>query len=319
MKSKNSLCEFKGEDMSTRVVGFDWAIKYLLRDKENFPILDGFLSSLLKKDIEVLEIIESESTSENQDVKINKVDLMVKSENEQFIIEIQNSRESDYFERILFGTSKVVVEKIKAGGKYKDIKKIISVNIIYYDIGRGEDYIYHGKTDFIGMNKNDKLIIRKKVYVSEEEYKLEEINIFPEYYLIRVEKFDTSTTLSNPFLEKSIDEWIYLFKTGQVEDNFKSKGMELVRKKLSYINMTPEQQRSYDNYLVTLEREEDLLNTAKLEGVEEGIGIGVEKGELNKGIKIAEKMILRGDNLEDIVDITELPLNKILEIKKSLN
>ena len=118
--------------MSTRVVGFDWAIKYLLRDKENFPILDGFLSSLLQKDIEVLEIIESESTSENKDVKINKVDLMVKSENERFIIEIQNSRESDYFERILFGASKIVVETIKAGGRYKDIKKVISVNIIYY-------------------------------------------------------------------------------------------------------------------------------------------------------------------------------------------
>ncbi len=297
--------------MSTRVVGFDWAIKYLLRDKENFPILDGFLSSLLKKDVEVLEIIESESTSENQDVKINKVDLMVKSEDEQFIIEIQNSRESDYFERILFGTSKVVVEKIKAGGRYKDIKKIISVNIIYYDIGRGEDYIYHGKTDFIGMNKNDKLIIRKKVYIDDKKYKLEEINIFPEYYLIRVEKFDTSTVPNNLFIGRPIDEWIYLFKKGQVEDNFKSKGMELVRKKLSYMNMTLEQQKSYDNYLVTLEREEDLLNTAKLEGIEEG--------EFKKAIKVAKRMIIRGDNLEDIKDIIELPLEKLLEIKKSLD
>ncbi len=291
--------------MSTRIVGFDWAIKYLLRDKENFPILDGFLSSLLQKDVEVLEIIESESTSENQDVKINKVDLMVKSENEQFIIEIQNSRESDYFERILFGTSKVVVETIKAGGKYKDIKKVISVNIIYYDIGKGEDYIYHGKTDFIGMNKNDKLIIRRKVDINKKEYKLEETNIFPEYYLIRVEKFDTSTTL-NPFVGKPIDEWIYIFKNGKIEDSFKSKGMELVRKKLNYINMTPELQKAYDRYAVELEREEDILNTAKLEGKQE------------RDIEIAQKMLKDKFNIEMVQKYTDLPLEKLLEIKKIL-
>ncbi len=292
--------------MSTRIVGFDWAIKYLLRDKENFPILDGFLSSLLQKDVEVLEIIESESTSENQDVKINKVDLMVKSENEQFIIEIQNSRESDYFERILFGTSKVVVETIKAGGKYKDIKKVISVNIIYYDIGKGEDYIYHGKTNFIGMNKNDKLIIRRKVDINKKEYKLEETNIFPEYYLIRVEKFNTSTT-PNPFVGKPIDEWIYLFKNGKIEDNFKSKGMDLVRRKLNYINMTPELQKAYDRYAVDLEREEDILNTAKLEGKQE------EK------IEMAKKLILKNQEIEFIIEITDLSLEKILEIKKALD
>ncbi len=286
--------------MSTRIISFDWAIKYILRDKENFPILDGFLSSLLQKDVEVLEIIESESTSENKDIKINKVDLMVKSENEQFIIEIQNSRESDYFERILFGTSKVVVEKIKAGGKYKDIKKVISVNIIYYDIGRGEDYIYHGKTDFIGMNKNDKLIVRRKVYVNDNQYKLEETNIFPEYYLIRVEKFEK-------VVGKPIDEWIYLFKNGEIEDNFKSKGMELVRKKLSYINMTPEQQNAYSDYLILLEREEDLLNTAKLEGKEE------------RDVEMAKDMLKDNVSIDFVQKYTKLSLEKLKEIKKSLD
>ena len=302
--------------MSTRIISFDWAIKYILRDKENFPILDGFLSSLLQKDVEVLEIIESESTSENKDVKINKVDLMVKSENEQFIIEIQNSRESDYFERILFGTSKVVVEKIKAGGKYKDIKKVISVNIIYYDIGRGEDYIYHGKTDFIGMNKNDKLIVRKKVYINENQYKLEETNIFPEYYLIRVEKFETS---SNPFIGKPIDEWIYLFKNGKIEDDFKSKGMDLVRKKLDYINITPKQQRAYDDYLVLLEREEDLLNTAKLEGFEKGIEKGIKKGIEKGKIETAKKMLKDGFDVEMIKKYVDLSIEEIVEIKGNLD
>ena len=295
--------------MSVRVVNFDWAIKYMLRQKENFPILDGFLSTLLKKEIQVLEIIEPESTSENNDVKINRVDLMVKSIDEQFIIEIQNSRESDYLERIMFGTSKIIVETIKSGGQYKDIKKVISVNIIYYDIGKGSDYIYHGKTDFIGMNTKDKLIIRKKVSIDEKSYKLDEKNVFPEYYLIRVEKF-------KEIIGTDLDEWIYVFKTGKVEDNFKSKGMKLVRKKLSYLNMTPVEQSAYDRYRVDLEREEDILNTQKLEGIEIGRKEGELKGKIEGKIEVAKKMIAKGFGLKNISEITSLPLEKIKELQK---
>ncbi len=91
--------------------------------------------------------------------------------------------------------------------------------------------------------------------------------------------------------------------------------MELVRKKLSYINMTPKQQKSYDNYLITLEREEDLLNTAKLEGREEGIKKGIKKGIEKEKIEIAKKLILKGQNPQFISEITDLPLEKILNLK----
>ena len=77
-----------------KIIRFDWAMKYILRDKKNFDILEGFLSTLLDKDIKVLNIIESESNN-LEDLKFNRVDLMVKSEDEQFIIEIQNTREVD--------------------------------------------------------------------------------------------------------------------------------------------------------------------------------------------------------------------------------
>jgi hypothetical protein len=96
-----------------KTINFDWAIKNILRDKKNFDILEGFLSTLLEKDIKVLELLESESNNE-ENLKFNRVDLMVSSGEEQFIIEIQNSRETDYLERILFGTSKVIVESLES-------------------------------------------------------------------------------------------------------------------------------------------------------------------------------------------------------------
>ncbi|WP_312890830.1 hypothetical protein [Clostridium thailandense] len=42
---------------------------------------------------------------------------------------------------------------------------------------------------------------------------------------------------------------------------------------------------------------------------------GIEKGEDRKAIKIAEKMLKRGDSIEDIIELTELPKDKILELK----
>ena len=242
-----------------RIINFDWAMKYLLRQKENFDILDGFLSTLLNKDIKVLELIEPESSSESEEIKINRVDLMVKSENEQFIIEIQNNREIDYFERILFGTSKVIVENLKLGKKYKNIKKVISVNILYFNLGTGEDYIYHGKTEFLGVNKKDKLIIKRKVFINDKNFKFEERNIFPEYFLIKVEKF-------KEIIGSEIDEWIYMFKTGEIKENFKAKGMDSVKKKLNYLNMSLKEQKAYDRYLIDLERQTDILETAELDG-----------------------------------------------------
>jgi len=44
--------------MNTRkLVSFDWALKRLLRSKANYEVLEGFLSELLKGDIEILEIL----------------------------------------------------------------------------------------------------------------------------------------------------------------------------------------------------------------------------------------------------------------------
>ncbi|MEY4933992.1 MAG: hypothetical protein RIS64_351 [Bacteroidota bacterium] len=56
----------------TEVVRFDWFIKYMFRDKTDFEILEGFLSELLKENITILEILESESNQDQKDDKFNR-------------------------------------------------------------------------------------------------------------------------------------------------------------------------------------------------------------------------------------------------------
>ncbi|MCI5223557.1 MAG: Rpn family recombination-promoting nuclease/putative transposase [Candidatus Electrothrix sp. AR4] len=187
-----------------KLISFDWAMKKLLRSKANFDILEGFLSELLKDDIHILEILESEGNKEEQLDKFNRVDLKVRNRKNEFvIIEVQYDRELDYLQRILFGTSKVITEHLQEGDPYSSVVKVISVNILYFDLGQGTDYVYHGLTFFQGIHNQDVLCLSKNqqaLYKREEVYK-----IFPEYYLVKVNSF-------NDVAKDSLDEWIYFLK-----------------------------------------------------------------------------------------------------------
>ena len=295
--------------MATKVISFDWAIKYFLRDKKNFDILEGFLSTLLNKDIKILELLESESNN-LEDLKFNRVDLMVKTDDEHFIIEIQNSREVDYLERILYGTSKVIVENLKLGEKYRDIKKVISVNILYFNLGDGEDYIYHGKTEFTGMNKKDRLILRRRIFIDDKKFKLRDKNIFPEYYLIRVDHFEE-------IIGSPIDEWIYMFKNSEIKDNFKSKGMNSVKERLSYIKMTPQERRRYDNYLINLARELNIIETAEQDGYIKAMKETQEK--LEKALQEKKKAIQREEKAQREREKAQEQVYSLVKLLLSMN
>ncbi|MFZ4701353.1 MAG: PD-(D/E)XK nuclease family transposase, partial [Candidatus Methylumidiphilus sp.] len=73
-----------------KLITFDWAIKRLLRSKANFGILEGFLSELLKEDITILDVLDSESNKDYKIDKFNRVDLKVRNHKQEIIIiEIQ--------------------------------------------------------------------------------------------------------------------------------------------------------------------------------------------------------------------------------------
>jgi len=143
-------------------IRFDWAIKRLLRNKADFDVVNGFLSCLLEKQIRIVRVLESEGNKRRKEDKINRVDILVEDETgEKIIIEIQNNDEIDYYQRMLYGVSKVVCDHLKEGDKYEKIKKIYSVNIVYFKFGDGKDYVYHGYTEFRGIHTGDILELTK--------------------------------------------------------------------------------------------------------------------------------------------------------------
>ena len=146
--------------INEQYIRFDWAAKRMLRDKANFDVLEGLMTVLLGEQVKIQEILESEGNQNAEDDKFNRVDVMAKdSKGEYIIVEVQLSREIHYLERILYGVSKVITDNIHLGDRYDKVRKVYSINIIYFPLGQGSDYLYHGTTSFVGVHTNDVLEI----------------------------------------------------------------------------------------------------------------------------------------------------------------
>ncbi len=247
-------------------VRFDWAIKRLLRQKANFNILEGFLSELLKDDIEIMEIIDTESNQETERDKFNRVDILVKDKKEELIIiEIQNSYAIDYFLRILYGISKAITEHIKVGDEWSTVKKVISINIVYFDLGRGQDYIYKGLTTFSGLHQNDILELsnaQKKLFKKEKVR-----DLFPEIYLIKVNNFDDKAT-------DTLDEWIYFLKNSVIKKEFTAKGLKEAEEVLKIANMEEKERAEYHRFGEVLSDRASQALSIKIE-----IEMGIEQAK----------------------------------------
>ena len=113
--------------------------------------------------VTIVEILESEGNQQYAEDKYNRVDIKAKnSKGEIIIVEVQNTRELYFLERILYGVSKAVTEHIDLGDDYDKVKKVYSVSILYFDLGQGNDYLYHGQTHFIGVHTGDRLKVSMK-------------------------------------------------------------------------------------------------------------------------------------------------------------
>lgn len=268
--------EIKNEDeqmkkLQDKYIRFDWAIKRLLRQKANFDVLEGFLTVFLGERITIEEILESEGNQLNSDDKFNRVDIKaLNSKGEIIIIEIQNTRELYYLERILYGVAKAITEHIYLGDTYYNVKKIYSISILYFDIGIGKDYLYHGQNQFIGVHTKDQLLVNTKEHNAIVSRLPSEI--FPEYILIRVNEFDNVAVTP-------LEEWMKYLKDGTIRPDTTTPGLGEAREKLKYYSMTPEERYAYDEHLSAIMIQNDVLDSAKLEGLMEGRTIGIAEGK----------------------------------------
>ena len=127
-----------------------------------------------------------------------------------------------------------------------------------------------------------------------------------------------------------MEEWIEYLKTGIIRPDTTAPGLGEAREKLKYYSMTPQERHAYDEHLSALMIQNDVLDSAKLEGKIEGRMEGREEGRMEgreegraegreEGIKEgvvrnARRMKEKGLSIEDIMEITGLTLEEVHQL-----
>jgi hypothetical protein len=212
--------------------------------------------------------------------------------------------------RMLYGTSKAITEYLLEGDPYSRINKVIAISIVYFGIGKGDDYIYIGQTKFTGLHSKKELELTKAQKELLHQPTIQQA--YPEYYLIQTTRF-------KDIINEPLDEWIYFLKNNEVLEGFKAKGMGAVREKLAVSNLPDDDRKKYNKFLDNLHWEASVAETAKIEEAErisEKVEEAKEIERMNERKKMALKCIKRDDTNEQIMEITELSYEEIEQLRK---
>lgn len=297
--------------MKDNFIRFDWAMKRLLRDKSNYVVLEGFLSTLLEEDLRISRFLESESNQTDETDKFNRADILVEdSKGRLLVIKIQNYRELYYYHQMLYGASDILSRYTDEETDYNKICKIYSINIVYFSMIKSKDYAYHGEIIFRGLHDSDnflKLSARQQEIFTGKDAK----DIFPEYYVLRVNDFDK--VAKTPF-----DEWIKFLKTGEIDKEATAKGLPEARERLRIDTLPDAEKRAYYRDMEALRYQRSVIKTGwdegHTEGFKEGRAEGRAEGEKMKAKEVAKRMKEMGLSVKNIIQCTGLTHEEIEEL-----
>ncbi|NEP11780.1 MAG: hypothetical protein F6K14_16525, partial [Symploca sp. SIO2C1] len=225
----------------------------------------------------------------------------------------QNSTEQDYFHRMLYGTAKLITEFLEKGEPYGKVKKVYSVNVVYFSLGQGDDYIYQGKLDFRGLHLEDRLGLSIK---QQQLFNIQEVyEIFPEYYVIKVNNF-------NDVAKNTLDEWIYFLKRSQIKEEFTALGLAEAKENLLVDSLSEEERANYLRFMENRRYEISIIESSRsegrldglAEGRQQGIKEGIEQGKQLQNINIARTFKLKGIDIETIAEATGLSKTEIEQL-----
>ena len=269
-------------------------------------VLSGFLTELLEKPVEVLELLESEGNIESPLEKTNRLDLKAKiTDDEIAVFEIQFFDQIDFMGKMLFNACKAVVEQVSKGGKF-DIKKVYSINIAYFrSIAENvrKDYVFRATlTNFKGIHFDEHIPFSQSLRPP-----IPTNDLHPEYFLILPNKFDEQ-------LRGRFDEWVYTLKKSAVRSDFTAAGIQACGEKLDELKMTPEERAAYNRFLEADMSLKSQFYTAELKGEAKG----EIRGKAEKAIEIANEMLADGEPIEKIVKYTRLTPEQLTALMQSL-
>ena len=299
------------------LISFDYAIKYLLRNKGDYDIIEGFISALFAskgyKPVKINALLDAESNRESKHLKRSIADLVVEdADGNKYIVEIERSFTPNFMHKACFNTSRIIIDSISGNQDYTTIKKVFHISLLYFATKNMDHAISHGQTIIHSIDTAHPMDVR---IANQGCIMFEHRNIFPEYFFISVPMF-------NDVINQEIDEWLYVMKHSETKEDFKSPYMKKVDERLNMLKMNDQDRDEYLYYLKEATHSQDILTAARAEGEAKGIAKGIEKG-IEKGaqqrtFEVAINMLRENIDIKTISLVTGLTSDEILKLKNKL-
>lgn len=297
--------------MSTQVhkplISFDYAIKYVLRDKADYKIIESFLSALLEtanyKPVKIKTLLESESNTDERRGKRIVADMIVEdTDGVQYIVEIERNEKYNVMHKACFSTARTIVDSVGQGDDYSKVVKVLHISLLYFDIGGGS--IYHGKTIMHDVTSGERLQLHLH---NKDGVQYDLVDILPEYFVISIPAFHDE-------VKRGIDEWLYMMKHEAIKASFKNPYIKQAAERLSYLKMDMTERAQYERYQIEMVDIREELHTQLIKGIAQGKAEGIAQGEFNAKCALAKKMKANNYAIAAIMALTDLSAAEISQL-----
>ena len=282
----------------------DYVFKRIFAREENNSMLKDFLEAILNIHISKVEVKNPELTPNMADEKLGILDLKLDIDNERVVdVEMQVSNEHNIKERSSTYLSKLAAEQLKAKQNYKELKKIITINILKYNYL--ERNLYHSIARMKYEDTNPIEFVNMG-YKKEEE---DATSTF-EMHFIELPKFKEK----NPDCNTKLEQWLWLID-GSKEEKVKMSALENEEvnktvKELNKLSQNPEEVAKYEEREWSIMRYNVEMDTNRELGKEEGR----KEGKRDKEIEIVKKLYSLNTPIEKIAEIVELSIEEVKKI-----
>jgi predicted transposase/invertase (TIGR01784 family) len=287
----------------------DYIFKRLMEETESLIVfLNSVLSAKDQQRLVSLEIIDNkELTGELISDKTSRLDVWAKTaDGMQINIEVQLTNQHNMDKRTIFYWGKLFLDGIKQGEDYRNLVKVITVNILDFE--------------YLKLDR-----FHTKYHLWEDEEKQYMLTDLIEIHFIELPKFERLA--QKDFKGNPLHRWLKFLDKNTSEEELKELcEMDQVIKnaeaKLEYLSTDAKTIALYRAREAALHERANMIYSAKEEGREEGRTEGLVEGE-TKGIlkgklAMAKNFLLMGMAAETVAKAAELPIEKIIEIQKSL-
>lgn len=293
----------------------DFGFKKLFGEETSKEELKDFLNELLpeKHKIDSLTLKQSEQIPDSSIERKAIFDIYCETDSgTKFIVEMQKAKLDFFKERAVFYMTFPIRAQAEKGDWNFELKPVYCIAILDFVFEKPEapEKILEDHINTVRL-KDDycRVFYDKLAYIFIE---------MPKFYKKETE------------LNSRLDKWLYFLKHLEDFDNIPSIFNEPVFlnsfQKAELANFNLKERDAYEESLKNYRDMKGVIETAfsdgKKSGVQEGIGIGIEKGidigELKKASRIAKNCMEFGFTDEKIQEITELTIDEIKELRKNL-